>query len=394
MAQFPQPEACCLSGSGLTRRRVIKSVAALGAGGLVSGILPIRFARAAELTVGFIFIGPRDDWGWNQTFAEAGEALSAHPNVKVVEAGYLPESTDYSSGKESPEADAYARELEELISPDGAGLVISTSFGNDPFLFAVASKNPSVLFRHAAVAARDKEPKNVGGQNALINQGHYVNGVAAGLCTKTNKLGFIAGETEGAVLANINSFLLGSRKTNPDATVQLIVTGGWEDAGREAAAANKLIDAGCDVITCHLDSPKVVIETAESRGVRTCGHAFDQAPLAPKGYITGAEFIWTRMFETFVELMQRGESLPPFVTGGYDKGYVQSSPFGAGANPAAINAAETAIQAMKDQDPIFAGPIKDNTGRLVVPAGTTYGPYAPELMQTDYLIEGVIGSLT
>ena len=91
--------------------------------------------------------------------------------------------------------------------------------------------------------------------------------------------------------------------------------------------------------------------------------------------------------------VQKGEALPNFVIGGYDRDYVRSSPFGAGANPEAINAAKTAMQAMKNGDAIFVGPIKDNTGKIVVPAGTTYGPYADELQETDYLIEGVIGSL-
>ena len=52
------------------------------------------------------------------------------------------------------------------------------------------------------------------------------------------------------------------------------------------------------------------------------------------------------------------------------------------------------MQAMKNGDAIFVGPIMDNTGKMVVPAGTTYGPYADELQQTNYLIEGVIGSMT
>ena len=196
------------------------------------------------------------------------------------------------------------------------------------------------------------------------------------------------------MLLNVNSFLLGSRQTNPNATVRVIFTGGWEDAAHDAAATNALVDAGCDVIGCHLDAPRVVIETAEARGVKTCGHAFDQAALAPKGYITGADYYWTDLFETFVETLQKGGTLPNFVTGGYDKDYVRSSPFGAGATPEAINAAKTAMQAMKNQDPIFVGPIKDNTGKTVVPAGTTYGPYADELQQTNYLIDGVIGSIT
>ena len=197
----------------------------------------------------------------------------------------------------------------------------------------------------------------------------------------------------GTVLLNVNSFLMGARQTNPDATVRVIFTGEWEHAGRDAEAANALVDAGCDVITCHLDSPRVVIETAEARGVKTCGHAFDQAPLAPKGYITGAEYRWTEMFENFIETIERGGTLPNFITGGYDKDYVRSSPFGAGAAREAITAATTAIQAMKNEDAIFVGPIKDNNGKEVVPAGTTYGPYADELQKTNYLIEGVIGTL-
>jgi len=376
------------------RREALKRIALLGAAGLVPGILPVRSARAADLTVGFVYIGPREDWGWNQSHAVVAAALRGVPNVRVVQADYLPESTDYASGKENPETRAYTEAMEGLIARDGAGLTFSTSFGDDPFLLAMAKKYPDVVFRQASALASSTYPPNVGSQNALINQGHYVNGVAAGLCTTTNKLGFVAGLAVGPVLLNVNSFLLGSRQTNPDATVRVIFTEGWEDASRDAEATNALVDDGCDVLTCHLDSPMVVIETAEGRGVKTCGHAFNQAPLAPKGYITGADYNWTEMFETFLETLQRGGTLPNFVTGGYDKDYVRSSPFGAGATPAAINAAKTAMQAMKNEDAIFVGPIMDNTGKLVVPAGTTYGPYADELQQTNYLIDGVIGSIT
>jgi basic membrane protein A len=383
-----------MSGFDPNRRKALKRIALFGAAGLVPGILPVRSARAADLTVGFVYIGPRLDWGWNQSHALAAAALKGVPNVRVFQADYLPESTDYSSGKETPETRAYTKAMEGLITDHGAGLIVSTSFDYDPFLLAMATKYPDVVFRQATALANGANPRNVGSQNGLINQGHYVNGVAAGLSTSTNKLGFVAGKPFGTVLLNVNSFLLGSRQTNPDATVRVIFTGEWEDAAHDAAATNALVDAGCDVIGCHLDAPRVVIETAEGRGVKTCGHAFDQAPLAPKGYITGADYNWTDMFETFIETLQRGGTLPNFVTGGYDKDYVRSSPFGAGATPEAVNAAKTAMQAMKYEDAIFVGPIMDNTGKRVVPPGTTYGPYADELQQTNYLIEGVIGSIT
>ncbi len=375
------------------RRQVLKHMAVLGAAGLLPAILPISSARAGDLTAGFVYIGPRLDWGWNQSFAMAAGALRGVPHLRVVEADYLPESTDYGSGKD----DAGNQSLHR--GDGGLDRRAGLAWSFPPRSTTIPSCwrwRRNTRLSCSAKPPRSQTPttrRNVGSQYALLNQGHYVNGVAAGLCTTTNKLGFVAGQPFGTVLLNVNSFLLGSRQTNPDATVRVVFTGAWEDAVHDAEATNALVDAGCDVITCHLDAPRVVIETAEGRGVKTCGHAFDQAPLAPKGYITGAEYKWTEMFETFVETLQRGGTLPNFVTGGYDKDYVRSSPFGAGATPEAIDAAKTAIAAMKNGDALFVGPIKDNTGKPVVPAGTVYGPYAEELQQTNYLIEGVIGSI-
>ncbi|MGF7158412.1 simple sugar transport system substrate-binding protein [Rhodoligotrophos appendicifer] len=381
-----------MPGTYHSRREILKRLALLSAG-LAPATLPFRKLHASDLVAGFVYVGPRLDWGWNQSFAAAAEALRGLPGITVYQAGYIPESTDYDSGNDNEETRAYAAAIEGLAA-NGAGLVVSTSFGHDPFLWAAAKRHPNVMFRQASALANEETPANVGSQNALINQGHYINGVAAGLCTTSNRLGFVAGLPFPPVLLNVNSFLLGCRRTNPKATVRVIFTGGWEDEAHDAAATNALVDAGCDVITCHLDAPRVAIETAEGRGVKSCGHAFNQNALAPKGYITGADYNWTGLFDAFAKSVRRGGALPKFVTGGYDEDLVRSSPFGEGATPEAITAATAAVQDMKRGEAIFVGPITDNTGRQVMPPGTTFGPYADELQRTDYLIDGVIGSLT
>ena len=92
------------------------------------------------------------------------------------------------------------------------------------------------------------------------------------------------------------------------------------------------------------------------------------------------------MFETFVETLQRGGRLPNLINGGYDKDYVRSSPFGAGGNAGSDQCCQGRHGAMRNGDAIFVGPIKDNTGRVVVPSGTTYGPDADELQRTNYLV--------
>jgi simple sugar transport system substrate-binding protein len=218
-----------------------------------------------------------------------------------------------------------------------------------------------------------------------------VNGIAAGLSTTGNKIGFVAAKPIAIVLRNINSFTLGVRKVNPNATVQLIITGDWSLPVREAEATNALISAGCDVIACHVDSPKVVIETAERMGVKTLGHNASQARLAPKGFITGAENKWETVYKSFAVSIAKGEKLPNQFFGGYDKDMVSSTPFGAGASEKSRNAALAAIADLKAGKPIWTGPVKTNTGKIGV--DKAYGNYAPVLERMDFLIEGVQGSV-
>src|SRR5262249_43374984 len=152
----------------------------------------------------------------------------------------------------------------------------------------------------------------------------------AGLSTKSNLLGYIAAKPIPLVLRDINSFLVGARKVNPKASVRLVMTGEWSMPVREAEATHALVNAGCAVIACHVDSPKVVIETAEQRGVKSCGHNASQAQLAPKGFVTGAELKYGTIYTGFAGLLARGEKLPNTMFGGYDKDMVATTPFGAG----------------------------------------------------------------
>ena len=350
---------------------------------MAAGLGATGRAFAADLTVGIVYVGARDDFGWNQAHAVAIEALKKVAGVKVVEEENVPET------------DACSKSMESMINLDGAGLILATSFGYySPFVVDLAKKYPKVEFRHAApLWNKDKDPKNAGSYFGYLNQAHYVDGIAAGLCTKTNKIGFVAAKPIASVLSNINSVLLGARKVNPKAVVQVIFTGDWSMPVREAEAANALVDAGCDVITCHVDGPKVVIETAEKRGAMSCGHNASQAPLAPKGFITGAEYKWETIYKGYAADLAAGKPLSNFTAGGYEVDFVQNTPFGAAATEPATAAALAAIEGLKKKEPIYVGPLKDNkTGKVVI--DKTYGNLDPFLDQMNYLLEGVVGSIT
>src|SRR5260370_32379 len=84
---------------------------------LAVGVLP-RAARAADaLTIGVVYVGARDDFGWNQAHAVGVKALKALPGVKVVEEENVAET------------DAVSKTMESMINLDGAKLILPTSFG-------------------------------------------------------------------------------------------------------------------------------------------------------------------------------------------------------------------------------------------------------------------------
>ena len=362
----------------LSRRTLLRA----GAAGLAATALPFGMARAqTNVILGIVYVGPKDDFGWNQAHAVSVEALKAVSGITVVEEENVPET------------DAVAKSMESMINLDGANLILATSFGYyNPFVIEMAKKYPDVAFRHAANLWKEGDPTNAGSYFPYLNQAHYVNGVAAGL-SSGGKIGFVAAKPIPTVLSNINSVLLGARSVNPNATVQVIFTGEWSLPVREAEATNALVDAGCEVITCHVDSPKVVIETAEGRGVKTLGHNASQAPLAPKGFITGAEYKWESAYKQYADAVAGDQPLPNWLVGGYDKNdMLRNTPYGAGATPEAIKAADAAIEALKGGAPIYKGTLKDNQGNVVV--DKDYDNYDPYLDGMNWLLEGVQGSIT
>ncbi|TCR79531.1 BMP family ABC transporter substrate-binding protein [Rhizobium sp. BK376] len=367
----------------MNRRNFLQTSAAGALAGLVPGLLASRAAAETALTVGFIYVGPKDDYGYNQSHAEGAAVVKAMPGVTVVEEENVPETVDVQ------------KTMESMINLDGASLIFPTSFGYfDPHMLAMAAKYPNIQFRHCGgLWQKDKHPTNTGSYFGYIFQGQYLNGVTAGYATKSKKIGFVAAKPIPQVLQNINAFLLGARSVDPGITCQVIFTGEWSLAVKEAEATNALVDQGADVITCHVDSPKVVVQTAAGRGAFVCGYHANQSPLAPGKYLTGAEWAWGNVYSNFIKQAQAGQTLPNFVRGGLKDGFVKMSALGPGMSDEGRKKFEaTKAEMMAGGFSVFKGPLKDNKGKQVVDSGKAYAEDAIELESMDYLVEGVVGS--
>src|SRR5262249_52825667 len=196
-----------------------------------------------------------------------------------------------------PETTEVQKSMESMVQLDNAGLIFATSFGYWEYMLKAAAKFPKVQFLHAAPTVwKDGMPPNAGSYNGYIDEAQYVAGIVAGHTSKSGKLGFVAAKPYPASLRNINAFTPGARTGNANAATQVIFTGDWVLRVKEAESVNTLADQGIEVVTCHVDSPKVVVETAEKRGLYSSGYHMNQAPLAPKGYLTGAEWNWQKVY--------------------------------------------------------------------------------------------------
>lgn len=341
-------------------------------------------AADSSLTVGFIYVGPKDDYGYNQAHAEGAKSLAALPGIKIREEEKVPETVDVQ------------KTMESMINLDGAKLLFPTSFGYfDPHILKMAEKYPQVTFLHCGgLYTEGKHPKNVGSYFGYIDEAQYVAGVTAGLTSKTGKLGFIAAKPIPQVLRNINAFTLGARSVNPKATTAVIFTGDWSIPVKEAEAANSLVDQGADVLTSHVDSPKVIIETAERRGVFSSGYHASQATLAPKGYLTGAEWNWAAVYKRYVEQVKKGETPPHLVRGGFKDGFIKMSAYGPAVAEETKKKADEAKAKLTDGSlTIFKGPLKDNAGKEILAAGVEKSQTDIDLEKMNYLVEGVKGSV-
>lgn len=388
-----------------SRRQIIRGLLATGAFGATSrlwtGCAPTTPSTSSsptgtaspanqELTLGFIYVGPKDDYGYSQAHFLGKEGLKNLPGVATVDQASVPETVEVQEV------------MRNMIEQNQVKALFPTSFGYfDPHILKVAGAYPEVQFFHCGGLYQEgKHPKNVGSYFGYIDEAQYMAGIVAAHMTKSGKLGFIAAKPIPQVLRNINSFTLGARSIKPTVTTQVVFTGDWSLPVKEAEATNSLVDQGIDVITCHVDSPKVVIETAEKRGIYSSGYHADQSALAPKGYLTGAEWNWTTVYTELVESIQAGKTLmnggiPHLLRGGYKEGFVKLSDYGPAVTPQAKKAADAAKAKLQAGTlVIYQGELKDNTGKVVIPAGKKYGQKAIELESMNWLVAGVVGKVS
>lgn len=353
--------------------------------GTSSGSSSSATSAKPTTTVGFIVVGSRSDFGYNQAVYVASQQVAKDmSNVKVITADNIPENSSVT------------QTMQAMVN-DGAKIIFATSYGYFPYALKFAKSHPNITVLHQGGYLTGKFPPNFGSYWGEAFEPVSLGGMAAGSVTKTNKLGFVYAFPIPQTIGNIDAFELGAQSVNPSAQTYLVNTSSWCDPLKQKEAATALLSQGVDVLSQHQDCQATVIEAAKQANAYVVGYHYDASSLDPSGWLTGSVWQWAPLYESIISTIISGH----FTGSKYNADFVGSfathnnpltlAPFGPAVSPsvrAKILAEEASLKAGGS---VFKGPITCQNGQLLVPAGVT--PTYAQINSFSCLVKGVVGTL-
>lgn len=274
--------------------------------------------------------------------------------------------------KNIPDLDEKAtiKAIEECIN-EGCNVIFTTSFGYMSATEKCAKKYPNIYFSHGT--GYKSNGKNFNNYFGRIYQPRYLSGIAAGLKTESNKIGYVAAmdNSNSEVTGGIDAFAMGVYSVNPKAEVFVKVTNSWFDPKKEEEATKKLLAIGCDVLSQHCDT-SYPLELAEKKGVWGIGYNSDMRKHVPNATLMSVVWNWSAYYTSAVGSIIDGTWDGSNYYGGMQEGVVGITDLSDFNNPEAqkkIN--EISAKILDGSFNVFDGKIQTNTGSIIGEDGKT-----------------------
>jgi simple sugar transport system substrate-binding protein len=329
---------------------------------------------AKDPKIGFIYIGPPGDHGWTYMHDQGRQDIEIELGFETTYIENVPENADA------------VRAIRKLAA-SGHDLIFTTSFNYMDQTHEVAKEFPDVKFEHATGYIRSE---NVATYSSRFYEGRTIAGHIAGKESKTGVVGYIASFPIPEVVRGINSFMLAAQKVNPDIKVKIIWAFTWYDPGKEADAAQTLINQGADIIVQHTDT-YAPCQVAQKNGVLAFGQASNQYDFCPDAHLTAIIDEWGPYYVARAKALADGTWEPIDTWKGLDSGMVEMAPY-RNMSP------ETKYEAIALENALrsgeihsFEGPIYNQAGELMVPEGEVADDGM--LLGMNWYVKGIDGEL-
>jgi basic membrane protein A and related proteins len=332
--------------------------------------LQIPDVEAGKFNVAMVLIGPHDDGGWSQAHYEGLQYLCQNvPDSHVAYIELVPEG-------------ATSEQVFRSLARKGFDFIIGTSFGYMDPMATVAEEFPDTTFLH--LTGYKSNGKNFGNFFGAMEDFKYLAGMLAGSRAKKDgnpKLGYMATFPIPEELRLGNAIMRGAKVTCPECTMDVRFINTWHDPVKERDGAASLFDAGAQVVFTGADTPAAA-DVAQEKG--KWGVTYDHpSSCHVEKCLTAPYWIWGPEYARIAEQVKAKS-----YTAGYEYFDAKSKAMGLFGfmdgetpQPGIADLPEADVQKVKDTlatmlgsdtarfDVVFNGPIKDNTGKELIPAG-------------------------
>lgn len=325
--------------------------------------------EAGKFNVAMVLIGPHDDGGWSQAHFEGLEHVGKNvPGVHTAYIENVPEGAD-------------SEQIFRSLSRKGFDLIYGTSFGFMDPMETVAGDFGDVTYIH--ISGFKSNTTNFGNLFGAMEDMKYLAGMLAGARAKMDgnpKLGYMATFPIPEELRLGNAIALGMKKTCPECTMDVRWINTWHDPIIEKEAAASLFDAGAQVVFTGADTPAVA-DVAQEKG--KWGITYDwSGSCKVERCLTAPYWNWGPVYAKITQgvidgTYQVGWDYFDAESGGLGLyGFMEGEELTQGLSQLpteVIQEVKTTLDMMLKGEftrfDVFAGPVLDNKGVTIVPAG-------------------------
>jgi basic membrane protein A len=324
-----------------------------------------------KTNVAYVYVGPIGDGGWSYAHNEGRKYLERELG-DTVNTAYI------ESVPEGADSERVIRNL----ARQGFDVVFTTSFGFMDPTAVVAEEFPDTVFVH--ISGQKKNDTNFGNVFGAMEEMKYLAGMIAGAKAAeqgSKRVGIIAPFPIAEVIRLSNAAALGMRRTCPDCTMDIRWIFTWFDPVKEREAGESLMDAGATVIITGADTAGPV-QAADERGLNGIAYDSENGCFGlESSCLTVPYWNWGPVYVDIVKRVQEGTWTPEDYYGSTADGMLGLYGFMEGQTPypsvpaSVIPQVQEVLGQMQagsfNRFSIFSGPIKDNKGNEVIPAGTS-----------------------
>jgi basic membrane protein A and related proteins len=349
---------------------------------MVSGV-PTADAAPKKLKVAFALLWTIDDQGWTTAHYNGIEYLKQKLGDKI--------EISYTEKVLAADAERVFRNYAQ----QGYDIIFGTTFEHMDPMLNVAKDYPDIAFEHCSGF---KTGPNMGNYFARMYQGEYLAGYMAGLMGFKN-VGTVATNPIPEPIRGINAFTIGLHKGlkeaghtfEADKANTVVWLKAWRDPINETTLAETLVARKHDLIRQMADTPDSSV-AACAAGIPAIGYGEDASRYGADCALVSSIWNWGPIYVDKVQQVMDGKWKAGEYWGGFDKNNIVLSDFNASVPDAVrqkVLAAKKKLEA--GQDDIFAGPLYDQKGTLMIPAGQTASD--KDLLTMRWLVKGVKGSI-